>query len=107
MNCIMSVWLGSCGGFALYGWLRMHSMFGLSLALYWHLCVWLLQLHGSSHFGTVFSCGWPSDFPAFTRMKHWDLALDISSFRISWTTLLCRLMRSLCIQNAYFGITCA
>jgi hypothetical protein len=34
MNCIVSVWLGSCGGSALYGWFRMHSLFGLSLALH-------------------------------------------------------------------------
>jgi hypothetical protein len=80
INCIVSVWLASYGGSTLCGWLRMHSMFGLSLALHWHFCVWLLQLHGSSHFGTVFSCGWPSDFPAFTRLKHRDLVLDISSF---------------------------
>jgi hypothetical protein len=55
MNCTVSVWLGSCGGSALYGWFRMHNISGLSLALYWHLCVWLLQLHGSSQFGIVFS----------------------------------------------------
>jgi hypothetical protein len=54
MNCIVSVWLGSCGGSALYGWLRMHSMFGLSLVLHWHLCVWSLQLHGSSHLELYF-----------------------------------------------------
>jgi hypothetical protein len=36
MNCIVSVWLGSCGGSALYRWLRMHNMSGLSLALHWH-----------------------------------------------------------------------
>jgi hypothetical protein len=97
MNCTVSVWLGSCGGSALYGWFRMHSISGLSLALHLHLCVWLLQLHGSSQFGTVFSCIWPSDFLAFTRMKHRDLVLDISNLRISWTALLCRLMRSLCM----------
>jgi hypothetical protein len=100
INCTVSVWLGSCGGSALYGWLWMHSMSGLSLALHWHLCVWLLQLNGSSHFGIVFSCGWPYDFPAFTRLKHRDLILDISSFLISWTTLLCRLMRSLCMWGS-------
>jgi hypothetical protein len=55
MNCTMSVWLGSCGGSALYGWFLMQSISGLSLALHWHLCVWLLQLHGSNQFGTVFS----------------------------------------------------
>jgi hypothetical protein len=97
MNCIVSVWLGSCGGSALYGWFLMHSISGLSLALHWHLCVWLLQLHGSNQSGTVFYWVWPSDFPAFTRMKHRDLVLDISSLWISWTALLCRLMRSLCM----------
>jgi hypothetical protein len=55
MNCTVSVWLGSCGGSVLYGWFWMHSISGLSLALHWHLCVWLLQLYGSSQFGTVFS----------------------------------------------------
>jgi hypothetical protein len=34
MNCTVSVWLGSCGGSALYGWFRMHSISGLSLALH-------------------------------------------------------------------------
>jgi hypothetical protein len=34
MNCTVSVWLGPYGGSALYGWLRMHSMSGLSLALH-------------------------------------------------------------------------
>jgi hypothetical protein len=34
MNCIVSVELGSCGGFALYGWFRMHRISGLSLALH-------------------------------------------------------------------------
>jgi hypothetical protein len=33
-------------------------------------------------------------------MKHRDLVLDISSFRISWTTLLCRLMQSLCMWGS-------
>jgi hypothetical protein len=48
MNCIVNVGLGWFGGSALYGWLRMQSMSGLNLALHWHLCVWLLQVHGSS-----------------------------------------------------------
>jgi hypothetical protein len=26
MNCNVSVWLGSCGGSALYGWFWMHSI---------------------------------------------------------------------------------
>jgi hypothetical protein len=34
MNCTVSVWLGPCGGSALYGWLWMHSISGLSLALH-------------------------------------------------------------------------
>jgi hypothetical protein len=34
MNCTVRVWLGSCGGSALYRWFRMHSMSGLSLALH-------------------------------------------------------------------------
>jgi hypothetical protein len=34
MNCTVSVWLGPCGGSVLYGWLRRHSMSGLSLALH-------------------------------------------------------------------------
>jgi hypothetical protein len=34
MNCIVRVWLDSCGGSALYRWLRMHSISGLSLALH-------------------------------------------------------------------------
>jgi hypothetical protein len=95
MNCTVSIWLGSCGGSVLYGWLRMHSKSGLSLALHRHLCIGLLQLYGSSQLGTVFSCGCPLDFPAFTRVRHRDLVLDISSLRISWTALLWRLMRSL------------
>jgi hypothetical protein len=48
INCTVNVELGPCGGSALYGWFRMHRMSGLSLALHWHLRVWLLQLHGSS-----------------------------------------------------------
>jgi hypothetical protein len=55
INCTISVGLGWVGGFVLYGWLRMQSMSGLSLALHWHLCVWLLQVHGRSQCGTVFS----------------------------------------------------
>jgi hypothetical protein len=66
----------------------MHSISGLSLALHIHLCVWLLQLHGSSQFGTVFSCGSPSNFPAFTKVQQRDLVLDIMNLRISWTALL-------------------
>jgi hypothetical protein len=31
----------------------MHIMSGLSLALHWHLCIWLIQVHGSQC-GTVF-----------------------------------------------------
>jgi hypothetical protein len=42
MNCTVSIGLGWFGGSALYGWLRMQSISGLSLALQWHLCVWLL-----------------------------------------------------------------
>jgi hypothetical protein len=34
MNYIMSVWFGPSGGFALYRWLWMHSISGLSLALH-------------------------------------------------------------------------
>jgi hypothetical protein len=34
INCTMSVWFGSCGGFALYGWFQMHRISGLSLALH-------------------------------------------------------------------------
>jgi hypothetical protein len=45
----------------------------------------------------MFSCGCPSDFPAFTNVKHLDLVLDINSLRISWTALLWRLIRSLYI----------
>jgi hypothetical protein len=55
MNCKVNVGLGWFGGSALYGWLRMQSMSGLNLALHWHLCVWLLQVHGSNQCGTVFS----------------------------------------------------
>jgi hypothetical protein len=33
-------------------------------------------------------------------MKHRDLVLDISSFRISWIALLCRLIRSLCMWGS-------
>jgi hypothetical protein len=68
INCTVSVELGPVGGFALYGWLRMHNMSGFSLALHWHLCVWLLQMHGSNQFGTVFSWFCPSDLHAFIRM---------------------------------------
>jgi hypothetical protein len=66
----------------------MQNISRLSLELYIHLCVWLLQLHGSSQFGTVVSCGWPSDFPTFTKVKQRDLVLDIRNLRISWTVLL-------------------
>jgi hypothetical protein len=100
MNCTVSVWLGSYGGSALYGWFRMHNISGLSLALHLHCCVWVLQLHGSSQFGIVFSWVWPSNFPAFTRMKQRDLVLDISSLRISWTSLLCQLLWSLCMWGS-------
>ena len=83
INCTVNVRLGPCGGSALYGWFRMHRMFGLSLALHWHLCIWLLQLHGSSQFGTIFSCACLSDFPPFISMKQQDVALDISILRTS------------------------
>ena len=68
LNCTMSVELGLVGGSTLYGWLWMHNMSGFSLALYWHLCVWLLQMHGSNQFGTMFSWFCPLDLPAFIRM---------------------------------------
>jgi hypothetical protein len=55
INCTVSVGLGPVGGSVLYEWLRIHSMSGFSLALHWHLCVWLLQMHGNNQFGTVFS----------------------------------------------------
>jgi hypothetical protein len=55
MNCTVNVGLGWFGGSILYGWLRMQSMSGLNLALHWHLCVWLLQVHGNSQCGTIFS----------------------------------------------------
>ena len=83
INCIVHVEVGPCGGSTLYGWFRMHKMSGLSLALHWHRCVWLIQLHGSSQFGTMFSCACLSDLPAFTSMKQRDVALDISILRIS------------------------
>ena len=83
MNCIVHVWVGPCGGSALYGWFRTHRMFGLSLALHWHLCVWVLQLHGNSQFGTVFSWVCPSVLPVFTNMKHRDVLLDMIIFCIS------------------------
>jgi hypothetical protein len=66
----------------------MQSISGLSLALHVHLCVCLVQLHGSSQFGIVFSCVSPSNFPAFIKMKHRVLVLDIKNLRISWTALL-------------------
>jgi hypothetical protein len=83
INCTVNVELGPFGASTLYGWFRIHRMSGLSLALHWHLCVWLLQLHGSSQFGIVFSCACPSDFPPFTSMKQRDVALDISILRTS------------------------
>jgi hypothetical protein len=46
----------------------MHSMSGLNLALHWHLFDRLLQMHGSSQFGTIFYWGCSSVFPAFIRM---------------------------------------
>jgi hypothetical protein len=55
INCTVSVGLGWIGGSMLYGWLHMQSISGLSLALHWHLCVWLLHIHSSSQCGTVFS----------------------------------------------------
>jgi hypothetical protein len=100
MNCTVSVEFDPYGGSVLYGWFRMHRMSGLSLALHWHLCVWLLQLHGSSQLGIVFSCACSSDFPAFAKMKQRDLALDIIILRTSWTALLCLLMRSLCMWGS-------
>ena len=75
----------------------MHSISGLSLVLHVHRCIGLLQQHGSSQFGTIFSCGWSSDFSTFTKMKQRDLVLDIRNLRISWTSLLWRLMQSLCM----------
>ena len=68
MNCSVNVGLGWFGGFALYGWLRMQIMSGLNLALHWHLCVWLLQVHRSNHCGIVFYYGCSSIFHAFIRM---------------------------------------
>jgi hypothetical protein len=106
INCTISVGLGWFGGSALYGWLRMHNMSGLSLALHWHLWVWLLQVHGSSQGGNVFSWICPSVFPAFIRVQQRDLVLDIKNLRISWTALLCRLMRSLCICGSVHATMC-
>jgi hypothetical protein len=57
INCTVNEGLGCFGGSSLYGWFRMHRMSGLSLALHWHLFVWLWQVHGSNHDGTVFSWG--------------------------------------------------
>jgi hypothetical protein len=97
INCTVNVGLGWFGGSALYGWLRMQSMSGLNLALHWHLCIWLLQVHGSNHCGTVFSCSCSSVFHAFIRMYHRDSVLDIRNIRISYTALLCLLIRNLCM----------
>jgi hypothetical protein len=73
----------------------MHSISGLSLALHWHLLVRVLQLHGSSQLGIVFSYRLPLNFPAFINVKHLDLVFDIRNFLIFCTTLLCLLIRSL------------
>ena len=64
MNCTVSVELGPYGGSTLYKWFQMHRMSGLSLAWHWHLCVWLLQLHGSSQFETVFFMCLSIKFPS-------------------------------------------
>jgi hypothetical protein len=42
MNCIDRLYCGPCGGLLLYGRLSMQSIFGPSLALYWHLLDWML-----------------------------------------------------------------
>ena len=59
------------GGGSLYGRPLTQSMSGLSLALQWHLR--FSHVHGSSHGGTVFSCGLLLKVPAFIRIKHRDL----------------------------------
>ena len=63
MNCIVIIGVGASGGGELYGWPKMQSMSGLSLALQWHRGV--SHVHGSSHWGTVFSGGNSLYVPAF------------------------------------------
>jgi hypothetical protein len=82
MNCIVRLCCGPVGGSLLYGRFCMHSISGLSLALHWHLLVRVLQLHGSSQLGIVFSYRLPLNFPAFINVKHLDLVFDIRNFLI-------------------------
>ena len=53
MNYMVIFVVGGYGGGWLYGCPIMHSIYGLNLALQWHL--WVPHVHGNSHVGTVFS----------------------------------------------------
>jgi hypothetical protein len=75
----------------MYGMPRIHRRSGRRRALQWHLCV--EQTHGRSQDGTVLSGGWLLKYPTFISTKHLDRGDEISSLRISQTTLLCRLIR--------------
>ena len=73
INCIVRLSVGFGGGVLRYGSPLMHSKFGLSFALQWHLCCPHVQ--GRSHGGTVFSCG----MFHITYTKHVDVASSIYS----------------------------
>ena len=65
INYMVSFGARASGGGWLYGLLMTHSMSRLSLALQWHF--WVPHVHGSSHDGTLFSCG-SSCISAFTSV---------------------------------------
>ena len=56
MNCMVTPIVRVFGGGWLYGCPMSHNMYGLNLALQWHL--WVPHVHGNSLVGTVFSWGW-------------------------------------------------
>ena len=64
--CTVRLLVG-CGGEVLWcGSSLIHRRSGLSLELQWHLCC--AHVHGSSHLGTVFSCGLLLNVFAFMRV---------------------------------------
>ena len=66
INCMVMLLIGLVEGSYWYSRAFMYRMFGLNLALQWHL--WDVHVQGSSNVGTVFSSGLLLKVLAFMRM---------------------------------------
>jgi hypothetical protein len=66
INCIVRLSDRCAGGVPWCGSSLIHRRSGLSLELHWHLCC--THVHGSSHAGTLFSCGLLLDVLTFMRV---------------------------------------